>query len=259
MTGVYRSRDLRVRYGDYEALRGVTAELRPGELTALVGPNGAGKSTWVSTLAGVRDGYQGSCSLEGREVAAWNKRKLARRSAYVPQTVRLEFPFSAEQVVFMGRTPFCDGLFESDDDRRAVARAMRQTDVEGLADRRFGSLSGGERQRVILASALAQEPEALLLDEPGTYLDLKHQLSLYGLLRELAREGKTVVAVTHDLNLAAAYADRIVALREGSIVADGTPSEVVTEETILRIFDARVAVTATAEGRPWMGFGAGPG
>lgn len=255
MSATYRSEDLRVRYGAYEALRGVTAELRPGELTALVGPNGAGKSTWVSTLAGVRDAYEGRCLLDEKEISVWNKRALARKSAYVPQAVRVEFPFSAEQVVFMGRTPFCDGLFETDHDREAVRRAMDLTDVSALSGRSFGALSGGERQRVILASALAQEPQALLLDEPGTHLDLKHQISLYALLRELAREGRTVVAVTHDLNLAAAYADRVIALRDGRIDADGPPQEVINEETISKVFGARVTVAQTPEGRPWMGFG----
>ena len=254
MTPLYRCQGLTVRYGDREALKSVTTDIRAGELTAVVGPNGAGKSTWVATLAGVLDHYEGRCDFDGKPLASWRKRDLARRAAYVPQSVRLEFPFTAEQVVFMGRTPHCDGLFETEHDREAVRRAMRLTDADQFAARPFGALSGGERQRVILASALAQEPQALLLDEPGTYLDLKHQLSLYALLRVVAREGKAVVAVTHDLNLAATFADRVIAIQEGRIAADGSAEDVIRQDTIRRVFDAAVAVRETAGGRPWMSY-----
>ena len=254
MSVAYRCENLTVRYGEREALKSVTSDIRSGELTALVGPNGAGKSTWVATLAGVLDHYEGRCEFDGKSLSEWPKRKLARRAAYVPQSVRLEFPFTAEQVVFMGRTPHCDGLFETEHDRDAVRRAMNLTDSAQFAERSFGALSGGERQRVILASALAQEPRALLLDEPGTYLDLKHQLALYALLRDVAREGKAVVAVTHDLNLAATFADRVIALHDGRIAADGPADEVIREDTIRDVFDAAVAVRETAAGRPWMSY-----
>ncbi len=254
MKPLYQSAGLRVFYGEREALRGISVELRAGELTAIVGPNGAGKSTWMAALAGVRTDYRGSCLFDGREVSTWNKRQLARRAAFIPQNVRLEFPFTAEQVVFMGRTPHCRGLFETEADRRAVERAMALTDAAEFAERPFGDLSGGEKQRVILASALAQEPDALLLDEPTTYLDLKHQLSLYSLLRDLARQGKAVIAVTHDLNLAAAFADRVIALKDGVIAADGDAAEVVREQTIAAVFDTAVTVRATPAGRPWMSY-----
>ena len=255
MTGVYSVSDLRYSYGEREALRGLALDIAPGSFTAIVGPNGAGKSTLMAVLAGVRDDYQGSCRLESQEVSSWNKRLLARRAAFVPQSLRLEFPFTAEQVVFMGRTPYCDGLFETDEDRAAVARAMQLTDSSSFVDRPFRALSGGEKQRIILASALAQEPDALLLDEPTTYLDLEHQLSLYGLLRKVAHEGKTVVSVTHDLNLAAAYADRILVLADGRVVADGPAEAVITRRLISDVFHASVNVVVGDGGRPSLSFG----
>jgi iron complex transport system ATP-binding protein len=242
-------------YGAAPVLRDVTLAIEPAQLTAVVGPNGAGKSTLMAVLAGLQSRYTGSCRFDGREIREWNKRELARRAAFVPQSLRLEFPFTAEQVVFMGRTPYCHGLFESPRDRDAVRRAMELTDSQAFAERPFRELSGGERQRVALASALAQEPEALLLDEPTTYLDLKHQIHLYRLLRDLARAGRMVVAITHDLNLAAAYADRIIALTDGQIAADGRPEDVVTEAAVARVFDAPVVLREGANGRPWVTYG----
>ncbi|MEZ5365919.1 MAG: heme ABC transporter ATP-binding protein [Bryobacterales bacterium] len=242
-------------YGEARVLEDVTLRLHPAELTAIVGPNGAGKSTLMGVLAGLLEDYSGACRFDGRDLQAWSKRELARRVAFVPQSIRLEFPFTAEQVVFMGRTPFCNGLFESPEDRLAVEQAMAQTDSQAFAARPFRELSGGERQRVALASALAQQPEALLLDEPTTFLDLKHQIHLYRLMRDLAREGRMVVAITHDLNLAAAYADRVIALADGKVAADGPPAEVVTEALVRRVFDAAVTLRQGDGGRPWVSYG----
>ena len=255
MSAPFQLGGLSFAYDEALVLRDLTLELRPAELTAVVGPNGAGKSTLMAVLAGLQSSYQGSCRFDGREIRDWNKRELARRAAFVPQSLRLEFPFTAEQVVYMGRTPYCNGLFESPGDRDAVRRAMEQTDSAAFAERPFRELSGGERQRVALASALAQQPEALLLDEPTTFLDLKHQIHLYRLLRELAHDGKTVVAITHDLNLAAAYADRVIALADGRIAADGPPSQVVTEAFVSRVFEAPVTMRQGADGRPWVSYG----
>jgi iron complex transport system ATP-binding protein len=252
---VYRLENVGYAYGESRALDELSVEIRAGQLTAVVGPNGAGKSTLMSLLSGVRDDYTGACGFEGKEVSRWNKRELARRAAFVPQAVRLEFPFTAEQVVYMGRTPYCHGLFETEEDREAVDEALALTDAAPFRLRPFRQLSGGEKQRVVLASALAQRPSTLLLDEPTTFLDLKHQISIYVLLRELAREGKTVVAVTHDLNLAAAYADRILAFADGRLASDGTPSEVVRPEVVERIFDTRVVVHQADGERPWIHYG----
>ncbi|MEO7142990.1 MAG: ABC transporter ATP-binding protein [Bryobacteraceae bacterium] len=238
-----------MQYGAAHVLRETTVEFSGAGLVSIVGPNGAGKSTLLGILAGLRPGYSGACYYGGIEIKKWNRRALARKISVVPQSLRLEFPFTAGQVVYMGRTPFCDGLFESAADREAVERAMQITDSAAFRDRDFRSLSGGERQRVILASALAQTPEALLLDEPTTFLDLKHQLAIYRLLRELARGGLLVIATTHDLNLALTYSDRVVMLDVGRIVADGTPAEVFGPETIRAVFGVEARLEADARGR----------
>ncbi len=231
MKPVYEIEGLTFSYGASAVLDGLSLTFHSGEMTAVVGPNGAGKSTLMSVMAGLRDDYSGACRFEGVELRAMRKRDLARRAGFIPQQLRIDFPFTAEQVVFMGRTPHCKGLFESPEDRRAVAHALVLTDAAPFAKRSFRELSGGEKQRVVLASALAQEPAALLLDEPTTFLDLKHQIAIYALLQKLAREGHAVIAVTHDLNLASAYADRIVVLREGAVAADGPPDRVISVES----------------------------
>jgi iron complex transport system ATP-binding protein len=229
-------------YGLHEA----TFEFPRNGLITIAGPNGAGKSTLLGILAGLRAPYRGSCTYAGREVQHWPKREFARKVAFLPQSVRLEFPFTAEEVVLMGRTPYARGWFQTDEDRSAAADAMTITDTLGFRGRDFRTLSGGEAQRVILASALTQRPEALLLDEPATHMDLRHQLSLYRLLNELARS-LLVVAVTHDLNLALQFSHRVMVLEDGRIAGDGTPQEVLNPALIARVFQ----VQATMHGS-WM-------
>jgi iron complex transport system ATP-binding protein len=239
-----------MRYGERAVLEDITVEFAPGHFTAIVGPNGAGKSTLLSIMAGLRQNFLGECFYKNREVRRWKRKDFAREVALVQQSVRVDFPFTAEQVVLMGRTPFGDGLFESPADRAAVERAMQLTECEEFRSRDFRSLSGGERQRVILASALAQEPRALLADEPATFLDLKHQVALYRLLRELARQGMLVVAVTHDLNLAAAYGDRLVVLQRGKLAADSTPEQVLNAGCLRSVFEVEAAIRTGECGRP---------
>lgn len=248
-----------MRYGEAEVLSGVSLDFaRPG-LAAVVGPNGAGKSTLLGIMAGLRQSYLGQCLLDGRDVKDWPRRAMARAVSFVPQSLRLEFPFTAEQVVIMGRTPYCDGLFESPEDLAEVERAMELTDTLPFRTRDFRSLSGGERQRVVLASALAQGGRVLLLDEPTTFLDLRHQVGIYGLLRELADTGRCVIAVTHDLNLAAAYADRIVLLKSGSVVADGAPRDVLHPARLRDVFAVETQMMTGPGGRPWILYGSETG
>ena len=161
MTSLYELDDLRVRIGAAEILRGISVGFQDHEMVTIVGPNGAGKSTLMSVLSGYRDSYEGRCGFRGREISNWKKRDLARHMAFIPQMLRLEFPFTAEQVVFMGRTPHCHGLFESPSDRDAVRKAMRTTDTLAFASREYRELSGGERQRIGLARVLASALAAL--------------------------------------------------------------------------------------------------
>jgi iron complex transport system ATP-binding protein len=224
-------------------LRDATFDLPPTGVVAIAGPNGAGKSTLLGIMAGLRHPYSGSCTFDGVEVRSWRKSDFARRVAFLPQMQRLEFPFTAEQVVLMGRTPYGGGWFESPEDERAAERAMEITDTLPFRDRDFRTLSGGERQRVILASALAQQPDALLLDEPTTFLDLRHQLAMYRLLVELGRT-LLVVAVTHDLNHALQFSDRVLVLADGRVDGDGTPQEVLNAARIDRVFGVKANISA---------------
>lgn len=244
-----------MRYGDAEVLSGVTLSFTRPEMVALTGPNGAGKSTLLGIMAGLRSGHRGSCRMNGREAREWRRPDFARVVAFVPQSLKLDFPFTAEQVVLMGRTPYAGGLFESPDDWAAVHRAMEVTDTLSFRQRDFRSLSGGERQRVVLASALAQEPRALLLDEPTTFLDLEHQVAIYTLLRQLARDGLLVISVTHDLNLAASYSDRVVALKRGRVAADAGPCDALSAARIRDIFGVEAEWIERSGGKAWIAYG----
>ncbi|MEP6533781.1 MAG: heme ABC transporter ATP-binding protein [Bryobacteraceae bacterium] len=252
---IFRLQNVGMHYGTTEVLRGVTLSFDRGELVAVIGPNGAGKSTLLGIMSGMRRSFSGECWLDEKPLAQWPRKLFAQSVSVVPQLQTVEFPFSAEQVVLMGRMPFSDGMFESASDEAAVAHAMQITDTSQFRSRDFRTLSGGERQRVILASALAQSPRALLLDEPTTFLDLEHQVSLYRLLRNLCREGLFAISVTHDINLAAAYADRIIMLHDGAIVADGRPDEVIHSASIRAVFSTDVEIQHSQNGRPWIHYG----
>lgn len=232
-------------------LREATFRMPDKGLVALAGPNGAGKSTLLGILARVRAPYRGSLQYRERELSEWPRRDFAMQVAYVPQSVRIDFPFTAGEIVLMGRTPQSGGWHESAHDREAAEQAMSITDCLSLRDRDFRDLSGGERQRVIVAAALAQEPKTLLLDEPATHLDLRHQLSLYKLLARLGNS-MLVVTVTHDLNLALQFASRVLILEQGRLAGDGAPAEVLNPGSIEAVFGVRATIQLTPQGRPWM-------
>jgi iron complex transport system ATP-binding protein len=246
----FSAKGLAYHYGLHEA----SFALPPTGVISLAGPNGAGKSTLLGILAGLRSPYKGSVTYGGRELRQWPRREFARNVAYVPQSVHIEFPFTAGEVVLMGRTARTGGWYESAHDRTAAEQSMSITDCFALRDRDFRALSGGERQRVIVAAALAQEPKVLLLDEPATHLDLRHQLSLYRLLERLGRS-ILVVAVTHDLNLAMQYSDRVVVLENGRVAGDGTPTDVLNPSSIESVFGVRTTVHSGPQGKPWLVYG----
>jgi iron complex transport system ATP-binding protein len=253
---LYQLTEVQLSYGKVGALQGISLSFDVSEFVAIAGPNGAGKSTLLGVMSGLRTGYKGSCVFDRREVSSWPRARFAQRVSVVPQSVRIEFPFTVEQVVTMGRTPFGNSLFESDDDARHVEHAMALTEIIAFRHRRFQTLSGGEKQRVILAAALAQTPDALLLDEPTTYLDLQHQIGLYNLLRDLARGGRLVITVTHDLNLASTFADRVIVLKDGVCVGDGTPADVFRTELLAEVFKVQAVTQTSPAGRPWIIYGA---
>ena len=221
----------------------VTLDVEPGEIVGLLGPNGAGKSTLVRLASGVAGPYRGSIRLGGDELRNLPRREIARRVAVVPQEARLELPFSALEIVLLGRHPHLSGLaFESDADLALARAALGRVDAAELALRPIGELSTGERQRVVVARALAQETPLLLLDEPAAALDLRHQVTLFDLLRELASEGRGVVAVLHDLNLAAEYCDRVVLLAGGRVVASGETAATLTYARLTEVYGTEIYV-----------------
>jgi iron complex transport system ATP-binding protein len=239
---------LRFAYDRRPVLDGVTLSVGPGEVVGLVGPNGSGKSTVVRIASGVLDGFDGSVRVGGVELDRLPRAELARRLAVVPQEPTFAFPFTALEIVLLGRHPHLAGLaFESEADVRIAREALERCGAAPLAARAIHELSSGERQRVVFAKALAQDPQVLLLDEPASFLDIRHQVELYDVVRELARAGgRAVLTVLHDLNLAAEYCDRIYLLQGGRIAAGGPTADVLTYENLTRVFETDVYVDVNA-------------
>ena len=234
--------DVSVRLGETDALRNATLEAAEGEWIALVGPNGAGKTTALRALCGLVE-YEGTISIDGRETRTFGRRELARLTALVPQLPEVPPELTVAEYVLLGRTPHL-GYFagESESDRVVAAAALERLDAAVFADRSLRSLSGGELQRVVLARALAQEAPVLLLDEPTNALDLGRQQRVLELVDQLRVDGLTIVSTLHDLTLAAQYADRLVLLDRGRVIADGPPDAVLSEETISSLYGASVRV-----------------
>jgi iron complex transport system ATP-binding protein len=230
---------LAVRYpgSGTAALDGVTMEVPDGSLYAVLGPNGSGKSTLIRALLGVVPAAAGRVSMDGNDPSRWSRRALARAVGVVPQSETISFPLTVRDMVGMGRYPYLGPLAgEGDEDRRAVAHAMSSCDVGTLSARDVMTLSGGELQRVRIARALAQEPRALLLDEPTASLDIRHEMAIMELLRRSADGGMTVLLVTHGLDLAARFADRMLLLDRGKVAAEGTPHEVMRSGTLEAVY-----------------------
>jgi iron complex transport system ATP-binding protein len=236
-------RNVTFRYRSTVALGDISFDLRPAEMLGILGPNGSGKSTALRLMSGVLHPHTGSVLWYGCPLARVPRLELARRLAVVPQDTAIEFPFSVTEVVLMGRAPHLSGFaFEGDRDIRVAEAAMERTGTRHLAHRSIHELSGGERQRVILARALAQEPQVLLLDEPGAFLDIRHVVEIYDLLRDLQAQGVTIATVLHDLNLAALYCDRVMLLKAGQLVHLGAPKEVITYATVTEVYETEVYV-----------------
>jgi ABC-type cobalamin/Fe3+-siderophores transport system ATPase subunit len=254
MTPLVSVAEVSWRIGSMTILDHVSLEVGHGELVALMGRNGAGKSTLMDLVAGIRRPSGGAVVIEGRPLEHWAPSEKARAVAHLPQALRADLPFSAEQLVLMGRYPHADRWFESEADRAAVEAAMRRTGSAEFRDRRVSTLSGGERQRVLLAACLAQEPKLLLLDEPSTFLDIDQQLHCFSLLREQTQCGASCIAVTHDLNLALTFCSRLVVLAEGRIALDCSAAEAAEYPDWLGLFSPRLRLNASPSGRPWVSF-----
>lgn len=252
---VLRLSDVRAGYatrgGVRTVLSGVDLDVRAGETVALLGANGSGKTTLLGVVAGTIRPTRGTVELLGVPITEVSRAEIARSVAVLPQSLELPAGFRVAEVVAMGRTPHGTGWFGWDDeDRRAVADALRDADAEDLADRPVTELSGGERQRVLVALALAQEPSLLLLDEPTTHLDVAHAAALLTSLSRLQRaRGVTVVAVLHDLVMAASWAPRVVVLDGGRIVADGPPASALGPEVVRHAYGVTMDTATTESGR----------
>jgi cobalamin transport system ATP-binding protein len=241
------ARTLHFRYARDPIIDDVSLTLGAGEMLGVIGPNGSGKSTLLRLLSGVLRPERGEVRVLGRPLSEFSQRDIGRTIAVVPQDTVIEFPFSVTEVVLMGRAPHLGGFaFEGDRDLEVARAAMRRTGVLELADRSIHELSGGERQRVILARALAQEAPLLLLDEPGAFLDIRHEVEIYDLLRDLQQEGRTIVSVLHDLNLAALYCDRVMLLKSGRVVKTGPPDQVITYALLTEVYETEVYVDVNA-------------
>ena len=246
-------RDIEAGYGDTTILRGVSFRVQPGEMLGVIGLNGCGKTTLLRVISGVLPARRGEVIVDGRPTRIIPRSEMARLMAFVSQDVVVDFSFDVREIVMMGRTPYISRFgWETRRDLEITRRAMEFADVVDLADRAITDLSGGERQRAFIAMALAQEPRLLLLDEPTTHLDINHQLAIMNIIRDLnERHGVTVVMVSHDLNLAAEYCDRLLMLHKGVVAQHGPPEEVLTEERIMAVYGVKVRMEQNpVSGRP---------
>ena len=253
------SRDATIAIGARRIVTGVDFTAPAGELTAIVGPNGSGKTTFLKALAGDLV-YAGSIAMNGNEIASLKPWQAAAMRAVLPQATALSFPFTVREIVRLGVANGRPGTLPGEDGR-LPDRALARVDLEGFAGRFYQELSGGEQQRVQLARVLCQvwapvldgRPRYLLLDEPVSSLDIRHQLMIMNVARDFARRGGGVVAILHDLNLTAMYADRVHVMHRGRLAAAGTPSDVLSDEMIAKVFECRLKVGALpAKGMPFV-------
>jgi len=231
--------------GTKQILKDVSLTIRSREYVSIIGPNGAGKTTLLKCIDKIYSGGTGTIKIKGRPVENYSQLELAKIVSYVPQADGRQFPFTVHEFVMMGRYPHLSPFSSiRQEDEDAVNASLSKTGIEEFADRHLWTLSSGERQKVFIAAALAQEAAVLLLDEPTTFLDYKHQAEIQNLLRRInLQSGKTIVSVTHDINCAALASDRILAIKEGSIVFRGKPKEVMRGDVLEKIYDKKFLFT----------------
>jgi iron complex transport system ATP-binding protein len=245
------ARSIAVYYARVAVLRGVSLELAAGRVHLLLGPNGSGKSTLLKTIMGQIQPSGGSISWLGRDVGSYTPRELARLVAFLPQNPSTDPWHTVRQSIRLGRAPYW-GLFgvSSQGDELAVRRAVSQMDLTDLMDRRVDQLSGGQRQRLFLARCLAQEPQALVLDEPTTFLDLRHQIDLLRQLQCLAREKAMAILLTsHEVNLALSFADEVTVLKDGAALGTSSPAQLLQNRTLEQAYEVPLEVVAGRDGR----------
>lgn len=244
MSSIIELRGVDFRYPGREVFLNLDLSIEEGEILGLIGPNSSGKTTLLKLADGLLVPQSGEVFFRGKPIRQMSRSHLASQVAVVPQEMEVPFAFIVKEIVLMGRSPYVGRFgWETEKDLEIVRKSMALADVAELEERPFAALSQGEKQRVLLARALAQEPRVILLDEPTSHLDLNHQVEIHELIRRLNREKNlTVLNISHDLNLAAEYCHRLVLLKKGSIDSMGTPSQVITEENIRRVYEIQVLV-----------------
>lgn len=241
--------DLGVSLSDTPIIMQINFSITPGSFTGILGPNGSGKTTLLRAMAGLIP-YDGQLKVDGKSVSEWPVQFMAKRLAFVRQSHSIPFDFKVDELVLLGRSPHKKVLSSyNGEDARLVKNALKQVDMEGFAQRAFASLSGGEQQRVFLAQALVQQADILLLDEPTTYLDVHHQFDFLQHVRNLVDQGKTAVGAFHDLEMAARFCDHVIVLVNGTIAADGNPSEVLDESLLASVFRMEASVVQNPSGK----------
>jgi cobalamin transport system ATP-binding protein len=239
-----RITNLNFAYHESNVLNDISFSVSPSEFVGIIGPNGTGKSTLLKVILGFLQTSKDCVQLHSKPLAEYPQKELGKLIAYVPQETEFSFSFTVKEIVRMGRYPYSKGItIISDEDEKIVNESMQQLEITKFANRNFNELSGGEKQRVVIASALAQQPQILLLDEPTSALDLHHQIDIYRILKTLQKETNlTAIVVTHDINLAAQNCERILLMNNGEIVKDGKPDEVLQFKLLQEIFGVKVYI-----------------
>jgi len=244
MSHILSADNISLNFRDKSILSNVSLNVSAGEFFVIIGPNGAGKTSLLKILSGLQKPQAGSVVLKGENITSYRRRNISQILAIVPQQIEIGFPFTVKDAVIMGRTPHLGILgMEGKNDFRIAEEAMRFTEVSHLADRKLFQLSGGELQRVIIARAICQQPDIILLDEPTTALDPSHQLKIMDLMERFRKQhATTIVMVSHDLNLASMYGDRLLLLKEGKVVKTGTPKSVLNKELLEESYGCKMQV-----------------
>lgn len=231
--------DLGYEYSEKKVLESISFNVRPGEILGILGPNGCGKTTMLKNLNRNLSPHKGCILLDGTDLEEMHKRDIAKRIASVPQSNEIRFAFTVREMVEMGRMPFQEAFRgNSSEDERIVDESMELTGISGMSDRLINTMSGGERQRVIIARAIAQSPEIILMDEPTLHLDINMQFEVLDLVSDLAkRKGLTVIIISHDLPMVARYCDRMILIHDRTVYAEGTPEEILTPENMRTVFN----------------------
>lgn len=253
MGAIIEVSDLKFSYGENIILDGISFSIEKGTFVSIIGPNGSGKTTLLKNMSGVLHPSEGAIKFEGVDIGKYKRRELARHMAYVPQSTYVDFDFTVMEVVLMGRSPYM-GNFQSEtyEDIKTAEDAMDMVNVLKLKDKKITRISGGERQRVLIACALTQTPEAIMLDEPVSNLDIQYQVEVLGILKRLCRtKGMTALVVLHDLNLSAEYSDSVILLNKGRLQHAGSPEDVMTKSNIEKAYNTDVYMTTNpVSGKP---------